>query len=76
MSVPKRRRSKSKQARHRSQWKLDLPTFYFCSNCKSAVLSHRVCWVCGYYKGKKVLAIETKEEKALRKKKEKNTKYY
>lgn len=70
MSVPKRRRSKSKQARHRSQWKLKEPVFNICSNCKTAVLPHRVCMACGYYGGKKVLEIETKEEKALRKKKE------
>ncbi|MEO0084460.1 MAG: 50S ribosomal protein L32 [candidate division WOR-3 bacterium] len=71
MSVPKRRRSKSKQGRHRSQWKLTAPKFNICSNCKEAVLPHTVCMHCGYYGGEKVLEIETKEEKALRKKKEK-----
>jgi large subunit ribosomal protein L32 len=70
MSVPKRRRSKSKQARHRSQWKLKVPSFNLCPNCKEAVLPHNVCLRCGFYGSKKVLEVETKEEKALRKKKE------
>lgn len=71
MSVPKRRRSSSKQARHRSSWKLKQPFFVNCAHCQSAVLSHSVCMQCGYYDGRKVMEIETQEEKKLRKKRKK-----
>ncbi len=29
-----------------------------CSNCNNPVLPHRVCSVCGYYKGQKVLEVK------------------
>jgi large subunit ribosomal protein L32 len=30
-----------------------------CGQCGSAVVSHRVCPSCGYYKGRQVLTIES-----------------
>lgn len=30
-----------------------------CSNCGAKKLSHRVCPVCGYYKGKQVITIKS-----------------
>jgi large subunit ribosomal protein L32 len=34
-----------------------------CAQCKKPALPHRVCPHCGYYKGKPVVVIETREEK-------------
>lgn len=31
-----------------------------CANCGAKKLSHRVCPVCGYYKGKQVITIKAK----------------
>ena len=31
-----------------------------CPNCGAKKLSHRVCPVCGYYKGKQVITIKSK----------------
>ena len=31
-----------------------------CSNCGAKKLAHRVCPVCGYYKGKQVITIKSK----------------
>ena len=34
-----------------------------CQNCSTPIRSHRVCPKCGYYKGRQVLQIKTKEKK-------------
>lgn len=31
-----------------------------CANCGARKLAHRVCPVCGYYKGKQVITIKSK----------------
>lgn len=33
-----------------------------CQNCGAAKLSHRVCPVCGYYKGKQIITIKSKSK--------------
>lgn len=42
-----------------------------CSRCGNAVLSHRACGNCGFYKGKEVINVLAKLDKKERKKKEK-----
>lgn len=56
MPNPKRRHSSQRQNKRRTHYKAEAPTISHCSNCGSAVLYHRVCPECGYYRGK--LAIE------------------
>jgi len=34
-----------------------------CSNCGAKKLPHRVCLECGFYKGKKVLEVESGDKK-------------
>ena len=63
MAVPKKRRSKSRKRTHRSLWKISVPTMVSCPNCDSLTIAHRVCTVCGYYKGVPVLQIKQKAEK-------------
>lgn len=36
-----------------------------CKNCGAKKLSHRVCPVCGYYKGKQVLTIKSKSKEKV-----------
>jgi len=33
-----------------------------CKNCGAKKLSHRVCPVCGYYKGKQIITIKSKSK--------------
>lgn len=33
-----------------------------CSNCGADKLAHRVCPTCGYYKGKQVMTIKSKDK--------------
>lgn len=60
MAVPKRRTSRARRDKRRSNvWKLELPNFSNCSNCGEYVVSHRACAFCGYYKG--ALVVEKKK---------------
>ena len=52
MPNPKHKHSSTRQAKRRTHYKAVAPTVMTCSNCGAAVLYHRVCNECGYYKGK------------------------
>jgi len=67
MALPKRRHSKSRRNKSRTHQKLKRHSLSLCPQCKTPKLPHRVCTVCGYYKGTKFL--EFKEEKAKKKEK-------
>ena len=59
MAVPKRKVSKARRDKRRSNnWRLVLPGMVKCPKCGEFVKSHRVCKACGYYAGKEVLAVE------------------
>lgn len=42
-----------------------------CPRCGTAILPHRICRNCGYYKGKQVIDVMAKLDKKERKKREK-----
>ena len=58
MGVPKKRMSKTRRDRRRAgNNKLKTPVqTNACANCGAAVVPHRACPACGFYKGKKVIA--------------------
>ncbi len=59
MAVPKRKTSKARRDKRRSNvWKLDAPGMTKCPKCGEMVLSHRVCRNCGTYKGKEIIKAE------------------
>ena len=59
MAVPKRKVSKARRDKRRSNvWKLGLPGMTKCPKCGEFVLNHRVCKSCGYYKGQEVVKVE------------------
>lgn len=56
MAVPKRRVSKARRDKRRSNvWKLDAPELVKCSQCGELKRPHRICPECGYYNGKQVI---------------------
>jgi large subunit ribosomal protein L32 len=59
MPHPKRKMSKSRRDKRRTHDKAAVPTLSTCSNCNAAILMHRVCPECGYYRNSL-----TKEQKA------------
>jgi large subunit ribosomal protein L32 len=59
MAVPKQKQSHSRTTKRRSQHKASSPATNACPQCHSPRLPHRVCPVCGSYKGREVIAAET-----------------
>ncbi len=59
MAVPKRKTSKARRDKRRSNvWKLKDLNFSKCSNCGELKLPHRVCEICGFYRGVEVVKID------------------
>ncbi len=67
MPLPKRRHSKQRGRKRRTHWKLSSLNLATCPQCKQPKVTHRVCPVCGYYKGKQVIEIKIKEKKTPKK---------
>lgn len=61
MAHPKHRTSKQRKRKRRTHYKAEAPTIASCSNCGSAVLYHRVCPECGYYRGRLIVDKSTDE---------------
>ncbi|WEG34295.1 50S ribosomal protein L32 [Amygdalobacter indicium] len=59
MAVPKRRWSKERSRRSRSNWKLVAPALVECTSCHELRLAHRPCQACGLYRGRQVIEVET-----------------
>ncbi|MDR2292419.1 MAG: 50S ribosomal protein L32 [Prevotellaceae bacterium] len=55
MAHPKHRISKQRRNKRRTHYKAVAPTLANCSNCGTAVLYHRVCPECGYYRGRLII---------------------
>ena len=59
MAVPKKKVSKARRDKRRSSvWKLEAPSLSKCTQCGELKMPHRVCPVCGYYKGREVINVE------------------
>ena len=57
MGVPKRKTSKMRLRTRKAANRWHAQTLGKCGQCGSAVVSHRACASCGYYKGRQVLTI-------------------
>lgn len=55
MPNPKRKHSKSRTGNRRAHDHLSAPAVNTCPQCGEAVLPHRVCKNCGFYRGRKVM---------------------
>lgn len=58
MANPKRKWSKARTARARSNWKLSAPKLVKCPRCSELKMPHKVCLSCGFYDGQKVMDIK------------------
>lgn len=62
MAVPKRKVSKARRDKRRSNvWKLAIPGFTKCPKCGEYNLSHRVCRNCKTYAGKDYSAAQAEK---------------
>lgn len=66
MALPKRQHSKQRGRKRRTHWKFSVPSLSPCPQCHRAIIPHRVCPFCGYYKGQPIVNIEPKKEKKKR----------
>jgi len=71
MAVPKQRHTKSRRNKRRAHIFLKSPFLATCPKCGKPVLSHTVCFNCGYYKGVEVIDVLKKLTKKDRKAREK-----
>jgi len=55
--LPKKKTSKSRQGRRRSQIAMSRPNLVVCPQCRSPKRSHQACHVCGTYRGREVLNV-------------------
>lgn len=59
MAVPKRKHSKARRDKRRSNvWKLPAPALSVCADCGEFKAPHRVCGNCGKYNGRQVIVKE------------------
>jgi large subunit ribosomal protein L32 len=62
--VVRMRHTRAHTANRRSHHALKASNLIACSNCSAFITPHRVCDACGFYKGKKVVAVKAKAQKA------------
>ena len=59
MAVPKRKTTPSKRNMRRANHDKVIPIqLAKCEHCGEASLPHRACGACGFYKGRKVVAVK------------------
>lgn len=58
MAVPKRKTSRQRRDTRRATHSISAERLGMCPRCANPVRSHRVCGVCGYYRGRAVVEIE------------------
>ena len=61
MAVPKQKQSHARTTQRRSQHKISAPSYNACPQCHSPRRPHRVCPVCGSYKGREVIVPDADE---------------
>ena len=69
MAVPKKRKTSSRGKQGRAHKNVMSPSLGKCSKCGSPKLTHVACETCGFYGDRKVLNIETKLDKKVKKEK-------
>ena len=63
MPNPKRRHSNTRTRKRRTHDVMKAMATSGCQQCGNPIRPHRVCPKCGYYKGRPVLQIKSKEKK-------------
>ncbi|MBI4227329.1 MAG: 50S ribosomal protein L32 [Candidatus Omnitrophica bacterium] len=62
MALPKRRFSRARRDKRRSQQHVAGPTLTTCPQCGGSVVAHHACPACGTYRGRQVLAVKAQEK--------------
>ncbi|MBI5701256.1 50S ribosomal protein L32 [Candidatus Saganbacteria bacterium] len=68
MPVPKKRHSRSRQGKRRAEsFRAHLPGVGACPSCGAPKRPHYACAACGTYKGRAVIRVKQKKNKAKEK---------
>ena len=63
MADPKRKQSQTRGRKRRTHYKAKLLFLIKCAHCEAKIRPHRICPICGYYKGKPYIVKKVKEKK-------------
>ena len=61
MAVPKKKTSQARRNQRRAHHAMKNVGLVACTQCGSPHRPHRVCSVCGFYKGRTAVAVEATE---------------
>ena len=62
MALPKRRHSRARRDKRRSQQHMEIPALVRCCQCGGTVIAHHACPACGFYRGRPVLSLKAKKK--------------
>lgn len=68
--TPKKRKPRGRTNQRRSHLHIAVPPLVACPQCKTMILPHTACPVCGTYRGRTVIDIAAQEAKAAKKERE------
>jgi len=71
MGLPAKRRTKQSKRERAAHFALKAVTLSVCPKCKHPVKPHRVCQNCGYYKGRDILKLASKDARQAKRKQKK-----
>ena len=72
MPVPKRKRSRARRDKRFANKGMSVKALTKCANCSEALMPHKACSSCGFYKGTKILV--TKADRRTKRDQEKKAK--
>ena len=61
--LPKRKIAHARQGERRQHLKLTAQALMECPQCKNPKIPHTACPTCGFYNGREVVAVESKDKK-------------
>lgn len=67
MGVPTQKRTKASKKRRASHFALKVRQINRCPKCQKPIRPHHACASCGYYKGREVIKIKSKQDKKKKK---------
>ena len=74
MAVPKQKHTKSRRDKRRMHIYLKSVNLSLCEKCGKEKEMHKICWECGFYKGKEIIDVLAKIEKKEKNRKSKGEK--
>ncbi|MBM3307665.1 MAG: 50S ribosomal protein L32 [Candidatus Eisenbacteria bacterium] len=72
MALPKRRHSRARGRKRRTNDKVAKPQASACPSCGEPKLPHRMCPHCGTYKGREIVAADKEKKESVKTAKKKS----